>query len=224
MLKNKLTPLLFTTVLLLSMNFLASAQEKGPERWEETIKKIEAKNAEKPLASGAVLFVGSSSIAKWQDVDAYFPDQRVLNHGFGGSDFKDLLHYADRLIYPYKPSKVFIYEGDNDLASGASPQQIMKRAKKLRKQIKKALGDTPVVFISPKPSVARWALKAEYEELNAMLNKYAETEDNTEFADVWTPALDNDGKVFEDIFLEDNLHMNAKGYKIWQEALMPYVE
>lgn len=222
--KNKLT--FIFTFFIFSIVFISQgmAQEQGPERWEETIQKFEAQDQKNPIEPGAILFVGSSSIAMWKDIDEYFPEQRVLNRGFGGSDFEDLLYYADRVIYPYKPSKIFIYEGDNDIASGDSPKKILKRAKKLRKQIRKALGDTPVVFISPKPSVARWELKDQYEEVNALLREYAEKEKNTAFADVWTPALDENGKVVEHIFLEDNLHMNAEGYKIWQEVLSPYVE
>ncbi|WPP50974.1 SGNH/GDSL hydrolase family protein [Catalinimonas niigatensis] len=221
---NKLSLVFIISFLLFGSLIQAVAQQQGPERWEETIQKFEAKDAENPVEPGAVLFVGSSSIAMWKDVDTYFPEQRVLNRGFGGSDFEDLIYYTDRVIYPYQPSKIFIYEGDNDIASGDSPGKIMKRAKKLRKMIRKELGDTPVVFISPKPSVARWELKNQYEEVNAMLKEYAEKEDNTEFADVWTPALDENGKVVEHIFLEDNLHMNAEGYKIWQKALAPYVK
>jgi lysophospholipase L1-like esterase len=33
--------------------------------------------------------------------------------------------------------------------------------------------------------------------------------------------LDVNGQVFKDIFIEDNLHMNAKGYQIWQKIIAP---
>ena len=135
------------------------AQEQGPERWEESIQKFEKQDSLNPVEPGANLFVGSSSVAIWQDIADYFPDHQVLNRGFGGSQFSDLLYYVDRVVYPYKPAKIFIYEGDNDLAAGDTPKQIMKEAKKLRKMIKKELGNTPVVFISPKPSMARWDMK-----------------------------------------------------------------
>ncbi len=215
--------LLTSLGVALSAATLGFAQS-GPERWEPAIRQFERQDSLNPVVPGAVLFVGSSSIAKWQDVADYFPDQRVLNRGFGGSEFSDLLHYADRVIYPYKPAKIFIYEGDNDLANGESPGQILNEAKQLRSKIRKALGDTPVVFISPKPSVARWELKDQYEALNASLAKYAAQEKNTEFADVWTPALDENGRVLADIFVADSLHLNAAGYRIWQKALAPYLE
>lgn len=214
-------PGFYLFILCVVLPFSLAAQEQ----WEATIQQFEVADQEKPPELGVTLFVGSSSIAMWRDLADYFPEHRVLNRGFGGSEFSDLIYYADRVIYPYRPSKIFIYEGDNDLAAGDSPQSILKEAKKLRKMIAKNLGkDIPVIFIAPKPSVARWNLKGEYETLNAMLKKYADKKANTDFADVWTPALDENGKVFEHIFLEDNLHMNADGYAIWKKVLQTYID
>lgn len=221
--------IIVTIIALLVMSLSAplglTGQEKGPERWENTIQKFEKSDRENPVEAGRVLFVGSSSIAKWQDVGAYFPESKVLNRGFGGSQFSDLIYYADRVIYPYKPSKIFVYEGDNDVGAGDKPKDILKEAKKLRKMIAKNLGkEVPVIFISPKPSVARWELKDQYLETNALLKKYADKKPYTEYADVWYPALDDKGMVFKHIFVKDNLHMNAEGYKIWQAVLKPYLE
>lgn len=210
--------------LFFTIPFRALPQQNGPERWEDSIAKFERDDQRNPQEPGALLFVGSSSIAMWADVGDYFPGYRILNRGFGGSNFSDLLYYAHRLIYPYHPSRIFIYEGDNDLAAGDDPNEILATAKKLRKQIRDNLGDTPVVFISPKPSIARWGLREKYETLNTKLKAYAMNEPNTEFADVWTPAIGPDGKVLSHIFKSDNLHMNADGYKIWQKVLLPYVK
>lgn len=211
-------------MLFLCLFLRVAAQDDGPEKWEETIQQFEKQDQENPVHAGVILFVGSSSIAMWRDIADYFPDHRVLNRGFGGSQFSDLIYYADRVIYPYKPTKVFVYEGDNDIAAGDDPKTVVKEARKLRKMIAKALGrDVPVIFISPKPSVARWNLKDQYETVNGRLEKFANKAKNTEFADVWTPAIGSDGKVFDHIFLADNLHMNAEGYKIWQKVLMPYL-
>lgn len=201
----------------------AVAQEAGPQRWEETIRKFEQHDQESAPEPGAILFVGSSSIAMWKDIADYFPKHRVLNRGFGGSNFTDLIYYADRVIFPYKPSMIFVYEGDNDIAQGDAAEKILENAKKLRVMIRNAAGNTPVIFISPKPSIARWNLKAAYEAANTQLRNYAESEPETEFADVWTASLGKDGKVLDYIFLDDNLHMNAKGYGIWQKVLLPYL-
>lgn len=220
---QRLRNLFIILPLIMATMMCAVAQEKGPQRWEETIMKFEQQDQESTPEPGVILFVGSSSIAMWKDIADYFPKHRVLNRGFGGSNFTDLIHYADRVIFPYKPSMIFVYEGDNDIAQGDSAGKILENAKKLRGMIRKAAGNTPVIFISPKPSIARWNMKSAYETVNEQLRKYAESEPETEFADVWTASLGKDGKVLDYIFLDDNLHMNAKGYRIWQKVLLPYL-
>ena len=81
-----------------------------------------------------------------------------------------------------------------------------------------------MVLISPKPSVARWALRKKYEEVNAALSELASAQDGISFADVWTPALNADGQVLDHIFIQDNLHMNAEGYAIWEKAIGPFLK
>ncbi|PPK84595.1 lysophospholipase L1-like esterase [Neolewinella xylanilytica] len=203
-----------------------TAQElPDPTRFEEAIENFEAADAEDPVAPGVILFVGSSSVVMWKTLAEDLEGHRVLNRGFGGSNFNDLLHYADRVIYPYQPKAVFVYEGDNDIAAGSSPKNVLQAARKLRKMIAKNLGgEVPVVFISPKPSVARWDLKEAYEAANDRLASFAESKDHTYFVDVWTPALLPDGTVRKDIFVGDNLHMNAAGYDIWEAAIGPIVD
>ncbi|MCP9237002.1 GDSL-type esterase/lipase family protein [Lewinella sp. JB7] len=212
-------------MLLLFLLFSSVLTAQDATRFESAIRAFEAADKVEPVAPGVMLFVGSSSIVKWNTLGEDFPGHRVLNRGFGGSEFSDLLHYADRVIYPYRPGVVFVYEGDNDIAAGDSPKQVLKQAKELRKMIGKHVGkDVPVVFISPKPSVARWNLKEEYEDANARLRAYAEKTDHTYYADVWTPALRADGQVRDDIFIGDNLHMNDAGYDIWRAVIGPIVD
>ena len=214
----------FCFLILLSFTGLLTAQETGPTRFESSIEAFEAADKADPVQPGVILFVGSSSIVKWNTLTEDLSGHEVLNRGFGGSNFTDLIHYADRVIYPYDPSAVFIYEGDNDLAAGDSPKDVLKSAKKLRKLIADHLGkEVPVVFISPKPSLSRWSMKDKYEDANARLLAFTEKTANTYYADVWTPALQANGEVMDDIFVQDDLHMNAKGYDIWEAVIAPIV-
>ncbi|MEQ8881269.1 MAG: hypothetical protein RLQ12_16615, partial [Cyclobacteriaceae bacterium] len=95
---------------------ILQAQEQGPQRFEKTILEYEEADKANFPPKGANLFVGSSSIRIWQDIADYFPDHEVINRGFGGSMYSDLLYYLDRIVLPYEPAKIFIYEGDNDIA------------------------------------------------------------------------------------------------------------
>lgn len=207
----------------ISLPVALSAQVYNPETFEKNIKAFDKRDSIENVQPGANLFVGSSSITNWKDIATYFPDAYVINRGFGGSKFVDLLYYADRVIMPYKPAKIFIYEGDNDIASGVDTKTLIQQAKELRKKIAVAYPEVPVVFISVKPSLARWNLKDKYVEFNNALKKYTKKEKLTAFADVWTPMIDENGEVFKDVFLKDDLHMKPNGYQIWQKALQPFV-
>ena len=110
-----------------------------------------------------ILFTGSSSIRFWKSLQTDLPKQNALNRGFGGSEMTDLLYFAETLIVPYKPKKIFIYEGDNDLNSGKSVEEILKTAEKLMTLIRSKLPKgSKVIFIAAKPSLARWKLKDQY--------------------------------------------------------------
>lgn len=170
-----------------------------------------------------IVFTGSSSVRMWSDLEDRFPQHDLVNTGFGGSHFSDLIHYAEELILRFNPVQVFIYEGDNDLAAGKSAAEITRDARKIVEIIHMSNKDCEVVLISPKPSLARWHLKEKYQTLNKALQKFADGEPAVQFADVWTPMLAPDGNVKSDLFIEDGLHMNQKGYDIWYAVIKPYL-
>ncbi len=209
-------------VLLLFCILNLNAQD--PNRFKSQIEELVQKEYQFEAGKELALFTGSSSVRMWRDVQDYFPEYNVINNGFGGSHFSDLIYYYEELIPKYSPDYLFIYEGDNDIASNKKPGKVIKEAKLLVDRIQQDLPDTKVVLISAKPSVARWNLHKNYEKLNKKLERLAKKTDNLEFADVWSAMLDENGQVFTDVFLDDNLHMNKKGYDIWGEVIGEFLE
>lgn len=136
---------------------------------------------------------------------------------------KDLLFYTQDVILNFRPVQVFIYEGDNDIGSGHTPSQILGSADSILLMIRQSLPAAEVVFISPKPSIRRWHLKNEYEVFNSELKRWVNKQQNVKFADVWTSMLDKTGTVQQDIFVEDGLHLNEKGYAIWKSVLTKFL-
>ncbi len=170
-----------------------------------------------------VVFTGSSSVRIWKDLEQRFPHYQIVNSGFGGSQASDLLTHVDDLVLKYNPTKVFIYEGDNDISANKKPNAIIDTTKEIIDKIKKKDSTTQIVLISAKPSIARWNLKGKYKRLNRKFNRLSKKDDYLEFADVWTPMLDG-RKVKTDIFIKDGLHMNAKGYELWHGVLKAYMD
>lgn len=172
-----------------------------------------------------ILFTGSSSIRFWTSLHADFPTANVLNRGFGGSQMTDLVGYVDQLIVPYSPKQIFIYEGDNDIAADKNTTDILFDADRLLVAISKQLHrKVQVFFISAKPSILRWQLRDKYADFNGKLEAWTKKKKKVTYIDVWTPMLDADGKVMADLFIEDGLHMNKKGYEIWAKAIGPFVK
>jgi lysophospholipase L1-like esterase len=216
---------MYKRLLLLSALFLCgfSLLAQNPQRFQGEIDKY-AKEAASVNNKKLALFTGSSSIRIWDDMAERFPKKNVVNRGFGGSSMSDLLYYTDELIFKYSPSKIFIYEGDNDIASGKTPEQILTDAKTILAQIREKLPKkVKVYFISAKPSVSRWNLKDKYVDFNKQLEAWTKTEANVDYIDVWTPMLQPNGEVMNDIFREDNLHMVSKGYDIWEKVIGRYL-
>jgi lysophospholipase L1-like esterase len=173
----------------------------------------------------AILFVGSSTFRKWTDVQSSFPGYKIINHGFGGSTLPDVIRYAYDIIVPYKPKQVVIYCGDNDLASSdiVTPQTVTDRFKALFFIIRAELPKANITFVSIKPSPSRAKLMGKMKQANNMIKRFLLQKSNTTFIDVFHPMLLPSGKVMPDLFLEDNLHMNKKGYDIWQKVMQPHL-
>ena len=195
---------------------------QDPLRFKEEISQLDSIRYDFDQSKDIVLFTGSSSIRKWYSLSAYFPEHQTINNGFGGSQMSDLLYFADLLIIKYAPDKVFIYEGDNDIADGKHIDEIMASTKKLVKKLKKEIPGVEIVFISAKPSLARWELKNKYLELNRALEKYCEGKPYLTYADVWDVMLDELGNPKADLFVNDGLHLNKKGYDLWAKEIGRY--
>jgi lysophospholipase L1-like esterase len=175
---------------------------------------------------GQIVFAGSSSFTKWKDVAMYFPGYPIINRGFGGASLVDLIRYAEEVIIQYQPRQVFIYCGENDMADmdTVSPATVLTRFTTLHHLLVKQLPkNTKLVFVSIKPSIARWRLENKFKEANQLIRDFIATQKNTQFLDLHNAMLDEKGLPQQDIFIADNLHLNAKGYQIWQKAFAPYL-
>lgn len=174
---------------------------------------------------GAILFVGSSSFTMWRDVQDYFPGYPIINRGFGGSSLPDLIRYADEIIFPYKPKQILIYCGENDLAASdtVTAQLVLKRFKELFGIIRAKMPQVPIAFVSLKPSPSRRHLSPKMTEANSLVKQYLKSKKKTAFIDVYHSMFNKEGAVMSEIFLQDSLHMNEKGYAIWKEQLAPFL-
>jgi lysophospholipase L1-like esterase len=207
-------------LLFLLLSFGVFAQN----RFEKEIVAYEKQDSVALPAKGMKLFIGSSSFRLWKSFDAYTKGMNAFNRGFGGSTFKDALYYFDRMVVKYQPSWVFVYEGDNDLASGQSPEEIAAQFEEFSSRLAKQVPGAKLVFVSARPSLARETMKAKQQDLNQRIAAISAKEKGHFVIDMHSPFYNADGSLMQDIFVADKLHLNEKGYAIFAKQIQNFVE
>jgi lysophospholipase L1-like esterase len=199
------------------------AQAAAPQ-WEAAFARFAADDAAHPHPNGGVLFVGSSSIRLWSDLENQFKDLPVvIKRGFGGSQLSDCVKHLNRLVVRYRPHTVLVYAGDNDLAAGTAPREVLQRFTAFVDGVHRDLPQTQIVYISIKPSPSRIRLLSRIRETNALIRDYADSTSEVDYVDVFTPMLDASGKPRPELFRDDELHLNAQGYALWKQVIAPHV-
>ncbi len=213
----------FFLILSVSVQDGFSSEQETYEHWEKNIKAFELWDSKNSYPEDAVLFVGSSSIVMWKTRD-FFPELKVINRGFGGSQIAEVSYFADRIVYPYKPKAIVFYAGDNDIAKGKTAQRVFEDYKKFVKATHKKIPQTPIIFIGIKPSQSRWKLWGEMKEANMMIKDFSAVDENLFYFDSATPLLGDDGRPKSELFKADQLHLSKEGYKLWTDRLRPVIE
>jgi lysophospholipase L1-like esterase len=194
----------------------------SPE-WATDMARFAAEDAATPPPERPIVFTGSSSVRMWETLAADFPDATVLNRGFGGSQVRDAIWYADEVALRYRPRQIVLYAGDNDIAEGRSAAQVLADTQAFVTRIRTTQPGTPIALLGIKPSPSRANLLGVQRDANNALRDWAATQRNVAYIDVFTPMLDAGGVPREDLFIADRLHMNAAGYAMWKEIIGPYL-
>lgn len=220
-LRQTLQRSLITLATFATLTHIANNDDVVESRWEPVIQRFEAADKVNPPQKDAILFTGSSSIVLWRSLTDDMAPLTVLNRGFGGSQMFELNMFRDRIVTSYEPRAVLVYEGDNDVAAGKQPDEIVAEYRDFVDHLSVHLPDTDVYFIAVKPSVLRAHLWPTMVEVNNLLQDLADEHDHVRFLDTSTPMLNEDGAVKPDLLVEDGLHMNANGYAIWTDVIRP---
>ena len=212
---------IISSIVLLFLVIAGRSQNNEPFPFWNEVQKFKTTDSVSFPASNQILLIGSSSFTMWKDVQTYFPDRKILNRAFGGSTLADVIRYRYDVIFPYQPKQIVIYCGENDFASSdtVTVELVIQRFTTLYKYIRSKYKTVPLAYVSMKPSPSRVHLLEKYKEANKRIKSFLATKPNTKFVDVYSAMLTASGEPMQDIFLADNLHMNAKGYAIWKKKL-----
>jgi lysophospholipase L1-like esterase len=202
---------------------LALRAETPPDfaKWEKAIAAFEAADRANPPAKGALLFVGASGIVRWKTLAEDFPQQRVLNRAFGGSQIAESTHFAERIIFPYEPRMILLRAGGNDIHAGKSAERVFADFKNFVAKIRTKYPEIPIVFISISPSASRWAEAATAKAANALIAAYIRETPHLQYVETYDMVLGADGKPRPELFVEDQLHFTPAAYKLLAERVRP---
>ncbi len=207
--------------LLVAPSSSAAVDRPDPARFETEIRAFEIADSTDRAPRGAVVFYGSSSLRMWHPrLAADFPGITVVGRGFGGSTMGEAVHFVPRVIAPLAPRAIVLYEGDNDIEMGLTPDEVMADFDSLLAALRKAGPKTRVYVIGIKPSPARWQHWSQMRETNRRFVERCKLESwRLAHVDIATPMLGKNGRPRPELFLEDGLHLNAAGYDLWRDVV-----
>ena len=208
-------------VLFLCTFLLANAQYAP---FFKDIQNFKKKDSIQFPPKNAILFVGSSTFTNWKDVQDYFPKHVIINRGFGGSSLPHVINYANDIIFPYHAKQVVIYCGENDFSGNTIADVVVARVQELFDLIRSNDPKTHIAFISIKPSPSREKKLPQMKEANEKIANVMKRMKRAKFINTADAMYNADGSIMKDIFTSDMLHMNVKGYAIWQKIIEPYLK
>ncbi len=194
-------------------------------RWQSAFAAFQNADKERVPGNDGVLFVGSSTIRLWSNLAQDFRQVPVIiNRGFGGSTMADCSLFTRELVVRYKPKHVLVYAGDNDLAEGHTPMQVLESFARFATAVRTELPDARISYISIKPSPSREKLLPQMREANDMIAAYINRLPNSEYIDIFTPMLGADGRPKGELFGGDRLHLNEDGYRLWKSVIAAHMK
>jgi lysophospholipase L1-like esterase len=200
----------------------AIAQQAGTDRWEKYVAAFEESDRAAPPPKGETVFVGSSTIHRW-DVASYFPDLKIINRGIDGTELSDAVRYVDRLVLRYEPRLVVVYAGDNDIGGGKLSEQVSVDFERFERAVHAKLPQTRILYIGIKPSPLRWLQIDRMRLANQVIRAICERDDRLAFLDFDNLMLGWDEKPRRELYVEDGLHLSPQGYHLWTTVLRPYL-
>lgn len=215
-------------VLIILSVFLASCASLGKYRglpevkaWESEIEKFEQLDVAKSYPSDAIMFAGSSSIRMWSTIGKDMLPYNVIQRGYGGASLSDFAVYAERILYPHKCQAIVLFIANDITGSEAdkSPLEVSRLFRKTLYIIRRQFRDTPVFWVSVTPTPLRWHVWPEIREAGELIREICEDHRNTYYIDTERYFTNANGLPRAELFLDDRLHLNEEGYKVWSGVI-----
>ena len=196
-------------------------------QFEEEVSLLESLDFEEKAGEKDVLFIGSSSIRLWDNIQVDMYPYSSIKRGYGGAHFYDLIHFSERLVKNHSPKAILIFvandiTGSNDLTNivgDLSPNEVKKLFRYNYKLIRSIHKHIPIFLIETTPTPKRWKVWNKILQANKKLERFCKQVPNLYFISTRDKFIGADGLPIQSLFLNDELHLNVDGYKLWSSVI-----
>ena len=194
--------------------------------FESQVKALEELDAAETFPDNYILYIGSSSIRLWDSIHKDMAPYNSVKRGYGGAHFYDLIHFTDRLVTPHKNAKAIVCFVANDLTGiwdtpkiKIRPDQLNRLFSYFTKQVEKIAPEMPIFLIEITPTPSKWGIWNKTAKANDLMKTYCESKENIHFISTRQDFLDENQLPRPELFIEDQLHLNREGYKLWAQIV-----
>ena len=196
-------------------------------QFEQEVSLLESLDLEEKAGEKDLLFIGSSSIRLWDNIQVDMYPYSSVKRGYGGAHFYDLIHFSERLVKNHYPKAILIFvandiTGSNDftnLIGDISPNGVKKLFRYNFKSIRRIHKHVPIFLIETTPTPKRWKVWNKILQANKKLERFCKQETNLYFISTRDKFIGEDGLPIQSLFLNDELHLNVDGYKLWSSVI-----
>lgn len=215
-------PPMLALLLLPALSAVEGLQEPAP-RDAAWLKRHQA-HVETAKAGGFdLLLLGDSITEAWRGQKALWDERfvplKAANFGLSGDCSQHLLWRLRNGALETKPKAVMLLIGTNNLGWGG--QDVDKTVAGVEAVVDELRGKTKILLLGifPRGEKPDDPLRAKIREVNARLS----TLKDVRFLDLGPLFLSPDGTLSPDL-MPDYLHLSAKGYRVWADAVKAPLE
>lgn len=205
---------------------LEQYRARAVEQWSDAIAELEIRDKAEVHPDDSILFVGSSSIRRWNDIFADMAPYHPIKRGYGGAKWSDVAIFAERLITPHRFQAVVFFVG-NDITGGENdrtPAEIADLFAHVLAVVRRHNAEAPVFYVAVTPTESRFSAWPEIKAGNTAVRQLCQRTKNTYFIGTESVFLNAQGKPRPELFVSDKLHLSRDGYIRWAAAITSHLD
>jgi lysophospholipase L1-like esterase len=174
-----------------------------------------------PLQFGDIVFIGNSITEQGGNWSERFKNSKVKNRGIAGDVTAGVINRLAEIFY-YKPKKVFLKIGINDLFQDElTPEYVAKNIKSIVDKIHLESPETIIYVQTILPTANNTALKAKIAATNAIIKKSVQS-NYYQVIDLHSLFADANDLMISS-YTVDGVHLTEAGYVLWQNYIKEFV-